>query len=192
MWLFNDFAKRWDFSRIKQNSLTFPWLFPGDCGNAERIDVSSKSIMQKINNIIYPLHDAFGTYHPVLQTCFRVFHCTLRSPRSCFYISTPLQSMRHSTIPHYDLISIKPFQYTKLKQVEGTQLTRSTNCEYSFLLSLSKNTGEIWETAVFASLPCRGSEVFLWAKLFEGWLALNPGSNLTQVSFSCVQKHFLG
>ena len=123
MWLFNDFAKRWDFSRIKQNSLTFPWLFPGDCGNAERIDVSSKSIMQKINNIIYPLHDAFGTYHPVLQTCFRVFHCTLRSPRSCFYISTPLQSMRHSTIPHYDLISIKPFQYTKLKQVEGTQLT---------------------------------------------------------------------
>ena len=32
--------------------------------------------------------------------------------------------MRHSTIPYYDLTSIKPFQYTKLKQVEGTQLTR--------------------------------------------------------------------
>ena len=28
-----------------------------------------------------------------------------------------------------------------------------------------------------------------WAELFEG---LNPGLNLTQVSFSCVQKHFLG
>ena len=30
-----------------------------------------------------------------------------------------------------------------------------------------------------------------WAQLFEGRLALNPGLNLTQVSFSCVQKHFL-
>ena len=31
-----------------------------------------------------------------------------------------------------------------------------------------------------------------WAQLFEGWLALNPGLNLTRVSFSCVPKHFLG
>ena len=30
-----------------------------------------------------------------------------------------------------------------------------------------------------------------WAQLFEGGLALNPGLNLTMVSFSCVQKHFL-
>ena len=30
------------------------------------------------------------------------------------------------------------------------------------------------------------------AQLFEGGLALNPGLNLTLVSFSCVQKHFLG
>ena len=30
------------------------------------------------------------------------------------------------------------------------------------------------------------------AQLFEGRLALNPGLNLTLVSFSCVQKHFLG
>ena len=30
------------------------------------------------------------------------------------------------------------------------------------------------------------------AQLFEGRLALNPGLNLTRVSFSCVQKHFLG
>ena len=29
------------------------------------------------------------------------------------------------------------------------------------------------------------------AQLFEGRLALNPGLNLTWVSFSCVQKHFL-
>ena len=29
-------------------------------------------------------------------------------------------------------------------------------------------------------------------QLFEGRLALNQGSNLAQVSFSCVQKHFLG
>ena len=38
--------------------------------------------------------------------------------------------MRHSTISYYNLTSIKPFQYTKLKQVEGTLLTRSTNREY--------------------------------------------------------------
>ena len=31
-----------------------------------------------------------------------------------------------------------------------------------------------------------------WAQLFEGRLALNPGLNLTRVSFSFVQKHFLG
>ena len=29
------------------------------------------------------------------------------------------------------------------------------------------------------------------AQLFEGRLALNPGLNLTRVSFSCVQKYFL-
>ena len=31
-----------------------------------------------------------------------------------------------------------------------------------------------------------------WAQLFEGRLALNPGLNLTRVSFSGVQKDFLG
>ena len=30
------------------------------------------------------------------------------------------------------------------------------------------------------------------AQLFEGLLALNPGLNLTRVSLSGVQKHFLG
>ena len=29
------------------------------------------------------------------------------------------------------------------------------------------------------------------AQLFEARLALNPGLNLTRISFSCVQKHFL-
>ena len=29
------------------------------------------------------------------------------------------------------------------------------------------------------------------AQLFEGQLVLNPGLNLTRVSFSLVQKHFL-
>ena len=32
----------------------------------------------------------------------------------------------------------------------------------------------------------------LRAQMFEGRLALNPGLNLTRVSLSCVQKHFLG
>ena len=31
-----------------------------------------------------------------------------------------------------------------------------------------------------------------WAQLFEGQLALNLGLKLTLISFSCVQKHFLG
>ena len=35
-------------------------------------------------------------------------------------------------------------------------------------------------------------EILAWAQLFEGRLALNLGLNLTRVSFSCVQKHFLG
>ena len=35
-------------------------------------------------------------------------------------------------------------------------------------------------------------KVSSWAQLFEGWLALNLGLNFTQVSLSCVQKHFLG
>ena len=29
-------------------------------------------------------------------------------------------------------------------------------------------------------------------ELLEGRLALNPGLNLTRISFSCVQKRFLG
>ena len=31
-----------------------------------------------------------------------------------------------------------------------------------------------------------------WAQLFEGRLALNPGLNLTRLSFCFVPKHFLG
>ena len=38
----------------------------------------------------------------------------------------------------------------------------------------------------------RPNREIAWAQLFEGRLALNPGLNLTRVSFSCVQKHFLG
>ena len=33
---------------------------------------------------------------------------------------------------------------------------------------------------------------FNWVQLSKGRLALTPGLNLTQISFSCVQKHFLG
>ena len=36
------------------------------------------------------------------------------------------------------------------------------------------------------------STIQFWAQLFEGRLALNPGLNLARVSFSFVQKHFLG
>ena len=34
--------------------------------------------------------------------------------------------------------------------------------------------------------------LYFWAQLFEGQLALKPGLNLTRVSFSFAQKHFLG
>ena len=33
---------------------------------------------------------------------------------------------------------------------------------------------------------------YILAQLFESRLALNPGLNLTRVSFSGVQKHFVG
>ena len=36
------------------------------------------------------------------------------------------------------------------------------------------------------------STIQFWAQLFEGRLPLNPGLNLARVSFSFVQKHFLG
>ena len=36
------------------------------------------------------------------------------------------------------------------------------------------------------------TELLPRAQLFEGWLSLNPELNLTRVSFSFVQKHFLG
>ena len=35
-------------------------------------------------------------------------------------------------------------------------------------------------------------ELLFRGQLFEGRLALNSGLSLTRVSFSCVQKHFLG
>ena len=36
------------------------------------------------------------------------------------------------------------------------------------------------------------SGFYSWVQLLEGWLALNPGLNLTRVSFPFSQKHFLG
>ena len=36
------------------------------------------------------------------------------------------------------------------------------------------------------------SGFYSWVQLLEGWLALNPGLNLTHVSFPFSQKHFLG
>ena len=47
----------------------------------------------------------------------------------------------------------------------------------------------IWK---FSSLAFNFSLLLLRAQLFEGRLALNPGLNLTRVSFSFVQNHFLG
>ena len=54
-----------------------------------------------------------------------------------------------------------------------------------------EETFHLWRVA---KLPwrCRAINVSSWAQLFEGRLALYPGLNLTSVSFSFVQKHFLG
>ena len=59
----------------------------------------------------------------------------------------------------------------------------------------------IWKAGMFSvkngvckphgGLPPHASNLNTWAQLFKGRLALNPGLNLTLVSFSCVQKHFL-
>ena len=67
-------------------------------------------------------------------------------------------------------------------QNKKRQLTVYKDCKtYFFILQ-------------FVTSSTKGTRVFTqsWAQLFEGRLALNPGLNLTQVSFSCVQKHFLG
>ena len=45
-------------------------------------------------------------------------------------------------------------------------------------------------TDISAMLPSSGYTSLVYP-LFKGRLALNPGLNLTRVSFSCVQKHFL-
>ena len=37
-----------------------------------------------------------------------------------------------------------------------------------------------------------GDEELTWTQLFEHWLVLTQGSDLTRVSFSFNQKHFLG
>ena len=54
------------------------------------------------------------------------------------------------------------------------------------LLASSDNDEYILTTA---SLKWR---LGAWAQLFEGRLALNPQLNLTLISFSWVQKHFVG
>jgi len=78
--------------------------------------------------------------------------------------------MRHSTISYYDLTSIKPFQYTKLKQVEGTLLTRPTNREY---MQLPFITQQEHRRNLRDSCVCKPPmHSFLLAQLFEGRLAL--------------------
>ena len=62
----------------------------------------------------------------------------------------------------------------KISLCEGQHLTLSFN-----------------DTVFFFS-PFFFPYVFIRAQLFEGRLALNPGLNLTRVSFSYVQKHFFG
>ena len=47
-------------------------------------------------------------------------------------------------------------------------------------------------TGCVIGLEALSVKLTFWAQLFKGRLALNPGLNLTRVSFSCVQKHFLG
>ena len=57
------------------------------------------------------------------------------------------------------------------------------------------NRGAMRFAVITSSYNSRGIVPLLfnlttWAQLFEGRLALNPGLNLTPVSFSCVQSIF--
>ena len=67
--------------------------------------------------------------------------------------------------------------------------------------NIEENRGRVYWTLNPILSPSQGGSLFVFsiflddfsprAHLFEGWLALNGGLNLTLVSFSCVQKHFL-
>ena len=59
-------------------------------------------------------------------------------------------------------------------------LSRSLCYFYGFALAVNMAV-QVWSVQIQSR-----------AQLFEGQLVLNPGLNLTQVSFSCVQKLFLG
>jgi len=63
-----------------------------------------------------------------------------------------------------------------------------------FCLALNrKAANKGWKKAAeICAVPVADHQMKTWAQLFEGRLALNPGLNLTRVSFSCVQKLFLG
>ena len=55
-------------------------------------------------------------------------------------------------------------------------------------ISILTNFSENKIYLIGVSFVCR---LLLWAQLFEGRLALNPGLSLTRVFFSFVQKPFL-
>ena len=66
-------------------------------------------------------------------------------------------------------------------------LTRFILFYFTYVLSLGKNSTH----QHFCVMKLKENWITR-AQLFEGRLALNPGLKLTQVSFSCVQKHFVG
>ena len=61
---------------------------------------------------------------------------------------------------------------------------------YTHILVLRASWGPEHENQ--EALPGGTEDLESWAQLFEGRLALNLGLNLTRVSFSFIQKHFLG
>ena len=79
-------------------------------------------------------------------------------------------------------------------EIQVTSLTRSlAQMEEQLRLANEDRVSGFQDISLFMAtdLTFRFS-LYNWAQLFEGRLALNPGLNLTLVSFSSVQKHFLG
>ena len=80
-------------------------------------------------------------------------------------------------------------QFDELRKLKSK--SRLLFCSWLVTIMVGKNPmvtlflKRLLPTRLFFSLTSR-------AQLFEGRLALNRGLNLTRVSFSCVQKHFLG
>ena len=77
------------------------------------------------------------------------------------------------------------FLYQLAASVEATQLYDQASPAQQKNAAIVNSLFQLHQSVTKVTLSIR-------AQLFESRLALNPGLNLTRVSFSGVQKHFVG